>query len=83
MKKNHFYLIAIVLFIVAAGFIVVKYKKDEKIKAAVFYPSDPLAPDTTYTATITTGVQNLSGQPLASKKVWTFTTGNGESPRIP
>lgn len=38
MKKNHFYLVAIMLFIVAAGFIVVKYKKDEKTKTAVFYP---------------------------------------------
>jgi len=38
MKKNHFYLVAIMLFIVTAGFIVVKYKKDEKTKTAVFYP---------------------------------------------
>jgi tetratricopeptide (TPR) repeat protein len=38
MKKNHFYLIAIVLFIVAAGFIVVKYKKNEKIQTATFFP---------------------------------------------
>ena len=38
MKKNHFYWVAIMLFIVAAGFIVVKYKKDERIKMATFYP---------------------------------------------
>ena len=38
MKKNHFYWIMVVLFVAAAGFIVLKYKKDEKIKAAVFYP---------------------------------------------
>jgi tetratricopeptide (TPR) repeat protein len=37
MKKNHFYLVAIMLFIVAAGFIVVKYKKNEEIKTATFY----------------------------------------------
>jgi len=37
MKKNHFYLIIIILFVVAAGFIVLKYKKDEKIKEAAFY----------------------------------------------
>jgi LPXTG-motif cell wall-anchored protein len=30
MKKNHFYLAAIGLFILAAGFIVVKYKKEEQ-----------------------------------------------------
>ena len=38
MKKNHFYLVAILLFIVAAGFVVVKYKKGEQAKTAVFYP---------------------------------------------
>lgn len=38
MKKRHIYLIAIGLFILAAGFIVVKYKKDEGVKAAAFYP---------------------------------------------
>ncbi|MEP7375380.1 MAG: hypothetical protein ABI675_18410 [Chitinophagaceae bacterium] len=38
MKKNHFYWVAIVLFIAAAGFIVVKYKKNEKLKTATFYP---------------------------------------------
>jgi Ice-binding-like/Bacterial Ig-like domain len=36
--------------------------------------SPPLALDTTYTATITTGAQDLFGVPLASAKVWTFTT---------
>jgi hypothetical protein len=34
----------------------------------------PLALDTTYTATITTGAQDLFGVPLASAKVWMFTT---------
>ena len=36
MKKNHFYLAAILLFIVAAGFIVVKYKKEETAKNGCF-----------------------------------------------
>lgn len=49
-------------------------------KVAVFYPGAPLASNTLYTATITTGVQNQSGQPLATDMVWTFTTTNDTSP---
>jgi hypothetical protein len=40
-----------------------------------FTPTANLAPSTTFTATITTGAQNLAGTALASNKVWTFTTG--------
>jgi len=42
--------------------------------AATFTPTSPLALDTLYTATIATGAQDLSGNPLASNYVWTFTT---------
>ncbi len=35
----------------------------------------PLAPNTVYTGTITTGAKNLIGTPLASNFVWTFSTG--------
>ncbi len=38
MKKNYLYILIIGLFVVTAGFIVVKYKKDKKINAATFYP---------------------------------------------
>jgi len=41
---------------------------------ATFTPSSSLALDTLYTATITTGAQDLAGDPLASDFVWTFTT---------
>jgi hypothetical protein len=41
---------------------------------ATFTPSSPLALDTLYTATITTGAEDLGGDPLASNYVWTFTT---------
>jgi hypothetical protein len=41
----------------------------------VFIPSSDLIANTTYTATITTGVQDLAGDPMASKYVWTFMTG--------
>ena len=42
---------------------------------ATFAPSVNLLPSTLYTATITTGVKDLSGNPLAANYVWTFTTG--------
>jgi hypothetical protein len=41
---------------------------------ATFTPTNPLALNTLYTATITTGAQDLAGDPLASDYVWTFTT---------
>jgi hypothetical protein len=40
-----------------------------------FTPTANLAPSTTFTATITTGAQNLAGTALANNYVWTFTTG--------
>jgi len=43
---------------------------------AVFTPASSLAANTTYTATITTGIKDLAGNALAVNKVWTFTTGN-------
>ncbi|MFN2300865.1 MAG: Ig-like domain-containing protein [Gammaproteobacteria bacterium] len=41
---------------------------------ATFNPSAALAPNTLYTATITTGAQNQQGTPLAAAHTWTFTT---------
>jgi hypothetical protein len=41
---------------------------------ATFTPASPLALDTLYTATITTGAESLAGSPLANNYVWTFTT---------
>jgi hypothetical protein len=43
---------------------------------AIFTPSNTLALDTLYTATITTGAKDLYGNALASNFVWSFTTGN-------
>src|SRR5439155_166664 len=37
--------------------------------------SDLLAPNTTYTATMTTGARDLAGNALAANFVWSFTTG--------
>jgi hypothetical protein len=41
---------------------------------AVFRPTADLDPNTTYIATITTGVENLAGNSLANDYVWSFTT---------
>ena len=43
---------------------------------ATFTPTNPLALSTLYTATITTGAENLNGNALASNFAWTFTTGS-------
>ena len=42
---------------------------------AVFTPDIDLAPLTAYTATITTGAEDLAGNALAANYVWRFTTG--------
>lgn len=42
---------------------------------ASFTPTVSLAPNTIYTATITTGAQNADGTPLQANYVWTFTSG--------
>jgi len=44
------------------------------LSTATFTPNAALTVGTTYTATITTGAQDLNGDALASNKVWTFTT---------
>jgi len=41
---------------------------------ATFTPNASLAAGTTYTATVTTGATDLAGNPLATNKVWSFTT---------
>ncbi|MBP7738255.1 MAG: Ig-like domain-containing protein [Spirochaetes bacterium] len=43
---------------------------------AIFMPGTSLAAGSSYTATITTAVQNLAGNPIAADHAWTFTTGS-------
>jgi hypothetical protein len=43
---------------------------------ATFAPSINLAPNTEYTATITTGAKDLADNALANNYVWSFTTGS-------
>jgi hypothetical protein len=47
---------------------------------ASFTPTANLLPTTSYTATITTGVKNTLGFPLANDLVWNFTTVTPSSP---
>ena len=42
---------------------------------ATFDPTSDLAASTPYTATVTTGVKDLAGNPLAVTKTWSFNTG--------
>ena len=44
---------------------------------AIFAPANNLLPNTTYSATITTGAKDLAGNALANNYVWSFTTGAG------
>ena len=46
-------------------------------RRATLNPSTDLALNTTYTATLTTGVKDLAGNALAQERSWTFTTGDG------
>jgi hypothetical protein len=43
-------------------------------RTATFSPSNSLLANTKYTATVTTGIKDAAGDPLAANKVWTFTT---------
>jgi len=49
---------------------------------AVFTPASPLAYNTVYTATITTGVQNPAGTGLGANDTWSFTTATGPAPTV-
>jgi len=47
---------------------------DDPSMTATFSPSGPLAFDTIHTATLTTAVTDVAGNPLAAPYVWSFTT---------
>ena len=49
---------------------------------AFFTPSINLTANTIYTATVTTGAQNLASTPIASNYVWTFTSGTVVAPKV-
>jgi hypothetical protein len=49
---------------------------------ATFTPTANLSPNTTYSATVTTAVKDLSGNALQENYVWTFTTGTVFQPKV-
>ena len=51
-------------------------------KTASFTPTAPLTANTTYTGTIKTKAQNITGQALESDFVWTFSTGATLNPMV-
>ena len=51
--------------------------------SAVFVPASNLAYNTVYTATITIGVMDLAGNPLASNYTWSWTTGDAPDTTAP
>ena len=52
-------------------------------KIAMFDPTSLLAASISYTATITTGVKDLAGNPMVTAKTWTFTTAAPSPPPPP
>jgi hypothetical protein len=57
--------------------------QDGKTSIATFIPSQNLAYSTRYTATITTGIEDLAGNPIASDYSWSFSTQSETSPPPP
>ena len=49
---------------------------DATNNTAIFTPTNTLALNTAYTATITSAARDMFGNQLASNRVWSFTTGN-------
>ena len=52
-------------------------------RTATFTPSNSLSYSTQYTATVTTDVQDLAGNPMSSDYSWTFTTESSPLPLFP
>jgi hypothetical protein len=55
---------------------------DAVTRTASFVPDGPLESATTYTATITTGVKDVAGNPLAADEIWSFETVDTHEARI-
>ncbi len=55
---------------------------DAATKRARFTPTAALAPGATYTATVSTGATDLSGNALASSHVWSFTMASSSSNQV-
>lgn len=47
---------------------------NSSLQQAIFLPSSTLAANTSYTVTLTTGIKDVAGNPMAANNVFTFTT---------
>jgi|GEM_PF-2327996 len=56
------------------GYVTGSVSYDSGAREAVFTPGTSLSYSKTYTATVTTGIQDLAGNSLQSNYTWTFTT---------
>ena len=55
---------------------------DVPAQTGIFTPDDELAEDTTYTATVTTGVWDLAGNTMEADYVWTFVVPDSSAPTV-
>ncbi|MBK9109121.1 MAG: Ig-like domain-containing protein [Saprospiraceae bacterium] len=69
-------------FILKSGTTVIQGTVNYFGTRASFIPTNPLNPNTVYTATITTAVKNLAGTSIAADYVWSFTTVNNIPPTV-
>jgi hypothetical protein len=51
------------------------------LQAAVFLPSQALAPEAAYTVRVSGDIQDLAGNPLGTESVWSFSTGSTATQR--
>jgi hypothetical protein len=55
---------------------------DSGTRTAILTPSAALAPTTTFTANLSTGIRSSDGRPLSDPVSWSFTTATLEQPRV-
>lgn len=70
-------------FILKEGITIVPGAVSYVGRIAIFDPTNDLSASTIYTATITTGAQDLAGNALANDYVWSFTTGTTADTSVP
>src|SRR5205085_8758866 len=69
-------------FTVSAGGAAIAGTIGNAAGTASFVPTSSLAEGTVYTATITTGAQDLAGNALPANYTWSFTTAGAGSPDV-
>lgn len=57
-----------------------EYRYDAPTRTARLFPSPPLAISKTYEVTVTNGIKDLAGNPLAEGRIWSFRTALDTAP---